>query len=141
MKGKHKIIYCDKSKERKSVSLSPIEVLTDGRSLEDYQINEVIFGNREKHKLISMRIYKDEKNSTDIIYSLDRTEYGTTGSIDLKSKVALQNGTPTESVWHKYKRIIDEVNTFEKKNSLDPKYNNSILRYFYDNGFDKVVNY
>ena len=139
--GEHKIVYFDKSIPREVVSLSPIEVLTDGRILEDYQINEVIFGNRDKYKLISMRIYKDESNSTDIIYSPDRTEYGTTGLITLKSKVALPSGIPDVSVWHRYKKIIDEINTQEKKNSLEPRYSGSILSYFYDKGFDRIVNY
>ena len=88
-----------------------------------------------------MRIYKDEKNSTDIIYSLDRTEYGTTGSIDLKSKVAQQNGTPAESVWHKYKRIIDETNTQEKNQRIQNDGYSSMIEYFNAGKFDKIVDY
>ena len=123
------------------MSLSPIEVLTDGRILEDYQINEVIFGNRDKYKLISMRIYKDESNSTDIVYSPDRTEYGTAGLTTLTSKVALQNGTPAVSVWHRYKKIIDETNTQEKNQRIQNDGYSSMIEYFNAGKFDKIVDY
>ena len=139
--GEHKIVYFDKSIAREVVSLSPIEVLTDGRILEDYQINEVIFGNRDKYKLISMRIYKDENNSTDIVYSPDRTEYGTAGLTTLTSKVALQNGAPAVSVWHRYKKIIDETNTQEKNQRIQNDGYSSMIEYFNAGKFDKIVDY
>ena len=88
-----------------------------------------------------MRIYKDEKNSTDIIYSPDRTEYETAGLTTLTSKVALQNGTPTESVWHRYKRIIDEINTPNKEREIPSEYDGSLLEYFIAGRFGKIVDY
>ena len=137
----HKLIYFDKSVPREEVTISPIEVLTDGRSLEDYQINEIIFGDRNKYKLISMRIYKNESSRVDTRYSPDRTEYGTAGLTTLTSKVALQNGTPTESVWHRYKRIIDEINTNEKRNQIRSDGYSGILEFFNAGKFDKIVDY